>query len=327
MRPSGRQGCSSPAGDLLTTAALASLLTASVLMAALTGCGEQAGTGPYGGLFPEPGDVEHVTGAGEMTEYRDETLYDFLNGGAELYFDYDIVAVASREYRLPEDSGIEVSVYDMGRPRNAFGIYSIFRYAGADHAEIGNEAIVTPTTLDFWKGDYYCKLFAFGPSEATGDVMLALGRAVAQRISEAGSRPALLGLLPGEAMRRGSEKYFHRHLALNNIRYVDSENVLSLGSGTEGVTAEYRTGQSEYTGYIVRYPSSAEAETAFRDYSDFLGQEAEEVSRNGVKMFILEEGPIEAIALAGSHIVGVWDADTSDLDFIHSVEASLAGEE
>ncbi len=296
-----------------------------ILTIVLTGCGEQAGTGPSAGLFPDPAEVEHVTGAGEVTEYRDETLYDFLNGGAELYFDYDIVAVASREYLLPEDSGIELSIYDMGEPRNAFGIYSIFRYAGADREAIGNEAIKTPATLDFWKGKYYCKIFAFGSSDAAEAVMAALGSSVADRISEAGSQPELLGLLPGGARLAGSEKYFRRHLALNNIRYVASENVLGLGGATEGVTAEYQAGDTEYTGYIVRYPDSAEAEAAFTRYSDFLRARSEETSRNGIKMSILDAGATQAIALEGSHIVGVWDAEADGIGFIESVLASLAG--
>ena len=303
------------------------LLAAGVIVALLMGCSDEVGQRPYEGLFPDPDEVELVTGAGEVTEYREDTLYDFLNGGAELYFDFDIVAVASREYRLPQDSGIEVSLYDMGESRNAFGIYSIFRYAGADYAKIGNEAIVTPATLDFWKDRYYCKLFAFGPSEETAQVMRTLGREVANRISEAGSTPELLSLLPREAIKEGSEKYFRRHLALNNIRYVDSENVLGLSDLTEGVTAEYRTGKGEYAGYIIRYPGPAEAGEAFGNYSDFLGTKAEETSRNGIKVFILEGGETEALALAGSHIAGAWDTGTSGLDFIHSVEASLAGKE
>jgi hypothetical protein len=215
----------------------------------------------------------------------------------------------------------------MGEPRNAFGIYSIFRYEGADHVEIGNEAISTPATLDFWKGRYYCKLFAFGSSAVSGEVMIALGGSVADRISEAGSEPELLSLLPREGVIAGSQKYFRRHLALNNIRYIDSENVLGLSRDTEGVTAKYQVGKREYTGYIVKYPSAAPAGSAFRSYTGFRGMKAEGTSRNGVEVFILEGGDIEAIALEDGYIVGIWDADTSAIDFMHTVEASLAGGE
>ncbi len=323
-RVSLRRGNSSTSRALI--AIILSLLAAGLLMTALTGCGKKVGTAAYAGLFPEPGEMEHVTGAGQVTEFRDETLYDFLNGGAELYFDYDIVAVASREYQIAGASGIEISIYDMGEPRNAFGIYSIFRCAGADRADIGNEAMRTPATLDFWKGKYYCKMLAFGSSDVTEAVMAALGRSVAGRISEAGSEPELLGLLPGETRIAGSEKYFRRHLALNNIRYVDSGNVLGLGDGTEGVTAEYTVGESGYTGYIIRYPTSAEAHTAFQAYSDFLGAKGDEASRNGIKVYVLDNGSTEAFVLQGSRIVGVWDAATGDLGFIESVAAGPAGD-
>jgi hypothetical protein len=77
----------------------------------------------------------------------------------------------------------------------------------------------------------------------------------------------------------------------------------------------------------VRYPTAADAEAAVRDYTEFLGTRADGASRNGARLFILEDGDIEAVALTGEYIVGVWDADTSALDFIHAVEASMAGGE
>jgi hypothetical protein len=303
---------------------VAAVVALSILTGGLGGCGEKGSSGPYAGLFPDPAEIESVTGAGAVTEYRDRTLYDFLDGGAELYFDYDIVAVASREYLLPEESGIEISIYDMGNAGNAFGIYSIFRYSGAGRAEIGNEAVITPATLDFWKGKYYCKILAFGSPDEAESPMAEIGRAVADRITEAGSEPELLALLPVETRISGSEKYFRRHLALNNIRYIDSENVLNLGDGTEGVTAGYGTGESRYTGYIVSYPDSAEAAAAFERYSGFLRGKGKEVSRNGVNMFILASGDEEAVALHGRHVAGVWDAEADGMDFIEAVLACLA---
>ena len=305
------------------TAALTILF---LVVAGLSGCGEQGSTGPYAGLFPDPAELDNVNGAGEGTEYREQTLYDFLNGGAELYFDYDIVAAASREYRLPEEAGVEVSIYDMGHPESAFGIYSIFRYAGADRADIGNEAIMTPATLDFWKGKYYCKILVFGAPDEAEALMATLAKLVTDRIPEAGSPPGLLDLLPVKSRIGGSEKYFRRQLALNNIRYLDSENVLNLGEGTEGVTAEYVAGESRYTGYIVRYADSAEAAEAFKRYSGFLERKGEETSRSGINVFILDSGGAEAVVLQGRHIAGVWGAEADEMGFIEAVIASLAGE-
>jgi hypothetical protein len=301
---------------------------AFVLTIGLAGCGEREGAAPYAGLFPQPAAMEHVIGAGDVALYADETLYDFLNGGAELYFDYAIVAAASREYILPEDSGVEASIYDMGSPHNAFGIYSIFRYPGADLVSIGNEAIRTPATLDFWKGKYYCKLFAFGTSGAAAAAMDEIARHLADRIAAGGSEPELLGRLPQTLRIAGSEKYFRGHLGLNNIRYVDSENLFGLGDGTEGVTAGYREADGEYTGYIIAYPDRETARGAFERYTAFLSGKARESSQNGVRTFVLEGGEVEYIAREGRYIAGVWDAEPGEHPgFIESAFAALAGED
>jgi hypothetical protein len=311
----------------MSIGAMACLLAGGMLAALFAGCGRKTGTTAYAGLFPGPGEVEHAEGAGEITEFRDEGLYDFLDGGAELYFDYDIVAAAAREYELQDGSGVEVSIYDMGKPSNAFGIYSIFRYAGADRADIGNEAVVTPATIDFWKGRYYCKLFAFGSSDETEATLAALAGSVADRITGAGSEPVLLCLLPADGRTVGSEKYFRGCLALNNIRYLAQENPLALGNETEGVAAEYEAGTTKYTGFIIRYPGPAAAGGAFRAYSDFLGEGAQAASRNGMELFILEDGTTTAIALKDDYVVGVWDCGAADCGFIESVLTTLAGGE
>lgn len=292
---------------------------------ASAGCGERQDEGPFSEMFPGADAVEGVIRAGEVITYGKETLYDYLNGGAELYFDYDIVSIASREYELPKDSGIEVSIYDMSDAGNAFGIYSIFAYAGADRADIGNDAIRTPATLDFWKGRYYCKLMAYGGAEGTEEIMDALARYIADRIPEAGTRPDLVGRLPEEGRIPGSEKYFVGPLGLNNIRYVASENVLALGDGTEGAVAEYGYGDMRYMGYLIAYPGPGTARAAFETYTSHISRKAEEeTSRNGVYVYILEDGSAEAITLSGRHIAGAWDVPPGgQTGFIERALASL----
>ena len=103
--------------------------------------------------------------------------------------------------------------------------------------------------------------------------------------------------------------------------------VPNLGDGTEGVTAEYGVGESRYTGYIVSYSDSAQARGAFERYSDFLRGKAKETSRNGINMFILDSGGMDAAVLQGSHIVGVWGAEAGDIGFVETVLASLARED
>ena len=262
-------------------------LTALTLCA---GCGERAGMSEVARLLPEPDSVAGVTAIGEISEYEDSALYDFLNGGAELYFDYGVVSVTSAEYATVGDRAIEVSIHDMGGPAGAFGIYSNIRYAGGAFVAVGNEGMLTPSSLDFWKGRYYCRLLAFDTDAETQTAILDLGRALAGNISVAGSLPEIIRLLPEEHRVARSEKYFTKPLALNNIRYISSENVLILGDGTEGIAAAYEMDGMAFTVFVIEYPSEDHAIRALDSYRVHIGEEPDAVAGR-----------------RGRYIAGVWD--------------------
>lgn len=294
----------------------------------IAGCGGRESASTYGHLFPDAGQVPGVKAAGEIVEYKDKSLYDFLNGGAELYFDYGIVAVASSEYSTGADAGIEISLYDMDTPENAFGVYSHIRYAGADFADIGNEAVKTTSSLDFWEGKYYCRLISFDTAPTSQGVMLELGRALAGNIGEAGSLPQLVGLLPEEWRVARSEKYFRKHLALNNIHYVDSDNVLNLGELTEGVVAQYDMGGTTPSGFIIRYATDGDASAAYDSYRAHLTRKGEVRSEGELTEALLADGRVTMIALRENHLVGVWDASDADAGygFVMKALASVRGQ-
>ena len=284
-----------------------------IVLAVIVGCGAEKGE--YTHLFPVPGDIDGVRALGATAEYRDSTLYDFLNGGAELYFDYDIVAVAGGVYETDSGSEIEVSVYDMGTASGAFGIYSTVRYGGADFADIGNEAVKTASSLDFWKGRFYCRLLAFDETPESEHAMLALGKALAANITDAGKLPGIIDLLPPQSRVARSEKYFTKPLALNNIRYIDSDNVLHLGEDTEGVVAVYETGEIEVTGFIVSYPTAQAAAGAYESYVAHLGEQGTLDRREWSAQVDYESGLRSFVIVRENYILGVWDAENARTDY------------
>lgn len=271
------------------------------------GCGEKAGRIEATRVLPDPGTVEGVRAMGEISEYEQDALYDFLNGGAELYFDYGIVSVASAEYSTVHDKTIEVSIHDMGGPAGAFGIYSNMRYTGADFAAVGNEGMLTPASLDFWKGRYYCRLVAFDTDAETHSAMLGLGEALAGNIAVAGSAPEIIGRLPEDHRVARSEKYFTRPIALNNVRYISSENVLNLGGGTEGVAAAYEVDGTAFTVFVIEYASEDDAAGALDSYRSHMGEE-----------------PGAIAGRRGRYVAGVWDLGGGPaLDILQRVLAGL----
>jgi hypothetical protein len=291
---------------------LQSAVIAASLLAVL-GCGAEKGA--YTHLFPLPREVDGIGGLGDIAEYRDSTLYDFLDGGAELYFDYDIVAVADAEYETDSGATVEASVYDMGNAARAFGIYSTIRYDGADFVDVGNEGVKTESSLDFWKGRYYVRLLAYETPPGTEAVILALGRALAGNITESGDLPDIISLLPTESMVPRSEKYFLKALALNNIHYVAPGNVLLLDDETEGVVARYGRSGTETTGFIISYPDVARAAQAFESYVAYLRGEGTLRSRDWSAEVVFENGTRCLFAARQTYVFGVWDVRDASKDY------------
>jgi len=268
------------------------LILIPALCVSLAGCGEKGGGSELADLLPEPGSVAGVGDMNEVIEYEGTTLYDFLNGGAELYFDYGIVSIASAEYSTAAGKGIEASVYDMRSPAGAFGIYSNIRYVGAEFVSVGNEGMLSVSSLDFWKDKYYCRLVTFDMEPETQAVMLELGEALAANIKGGGSPPAVVALLPEDNMVARSEKYFTRPIALNNIRYMGSENVFDLGDGTQGAAAEYLKDGTTFTIMVIEYGTEGEARNGFASFHSNLGDE-----------------PGARVEQRGRFIAGIWDLE------------------
>ncbi|MFC1719246.1 DUF6599 family protein [Candidatus Poribacteria bacterium] len=253
--------------------------------------------------------------------YDEKSIFDYINGAAELYFAYDFRAVAAAEYQDGETSVI-IDVYDMTTPAGAFGIYSLNRYPEANYVDIGNEGILTDTNLDFWKGQYFCKVYSFDMSEKYQRDVVNFGGRLASNIEEAGAEPSVIGILPKDGLMPKTVKSFSRKLGLDNIHYVSKENILNLSSETEGVVAEYQIDSAGFQFFVIEYPSLDAASSAFEAYSSHLEKEAELLSTDGARRgsykTFLTGDKFTFVGLKDENLWGLWDVGKPE-----SVESTL----
>ena len=157
--------------------------------------------------------------------------------------------------------------------------------------------------------------------------MVALGNALANNIKEAGTLPKLLALLPDASKIPRSEKYFRKQLALNNIHYVDNQNVLQLSEQTEGVVATYQFGETKVDGFVIKYPSSEDADAAYDSYLTYLSQKGkvEKLETENSAKVVLQNGKLTFIACRDNYLIGVWDAqDEKGYGFVEKTLAEIA---
>ncbi|MDH4220425.1 MAG: hypothetical protein OEW23_16840, partial [Candidatus Aminicenantes bacterium] len=93
----------------------------------------------------------------QVGQFTADNLYERINGRAELYLAYDVVSLTTATFEDKTDIGrfIELSVFDMGNPTNAFGIFSVERFQGDPPLDLGRMSYHSGSNAYIWKGKYY----------------------------------------------------------------------------------------------------------------------------------------------------------------------------
>jgi len=223
-----------------------------------------------------PKQVLDWQASGEDAVYDRKTLYDYMDGGAEVYLAYDFREVFVRKYADAEENELNLDIYDMGSPAEAFGIFSTDREDPP--AGIGQGSEYGPGLLRFWRGRYFVSITVSGDEDKAEAAVLELGRKVAPLLGPDGTPPDLLNVLPAEGLIKEKTSYFHDSVHLNNRYFVSPENVLGLDAKTECVFAEYdlKDGGSGKV-LFVRYTDAAKAAAAAASFRKALlpGADAE----------------------------------------------------
>lgn len=209
--------------------------------------------------------------------YDREALYQYIDGGAELYLTYNFQRVVARRYVKQQAPEIVLEIYDMNHPCDAYGIFSAERQD--EEVGIGQDSEYGGGLLRFWKDRYFISILAVGDETVAKPTIFELGRQVAAAIPAPGERPDLLQLIPQENLLQNRIRFFHDHAILNRQYFLASENILNLDRQTDCVFAPYQVGSARSYLVIIRYAEKSQAETA---YLSFLANYMPEALGTGV---------------------------------------------
>ena len=247
------------------------------------------------------------------TIYTPENLFEYINGGAELYISYDFKHALAQKYLKegnPEIS-ITLDIFDMGSPANAFGVFSHSR-EDVDHVISEDvESEYASGLLTFWKGRYYVSILAYPETAEKKKTLLALGRHIAQSIDEKSPIPPLVSQLPQVNLVKDSIRYFRHYIWLNSHYFISDQNILHMDKETEAVLAKYKgkgkAGDYFYFVLLVAYPDKAKAAVALKSFLKSYLPDA----RDGVKQ--LEDGRWTGCKQKENLIIAVLNAPTAEI--------------
>lgn len=244
----------------------------------------------------------------ESAIYTPENLYDYINGGAEVYRAHGFVKLYAYRYENPGQPEILADVFEMADAADAYGVYHHDWRDGAS-AGIGAESELSDNTLSFRKNRYFVSLMAFDETEEAMKAVKAIAQAIADGIGEDDSLPELFALLPEGMNPVEPPKYFHHEHCLNSHYYLFDRNVLNLDGDNDCALAKYRNPGDigNIVLLIVSYPSGDLSLEAFGEL-----QESYFADADAEGMVEIEDSKWAGSRVLGRYLVAVFDAVTID---------------
>jgi len=138
--------------------------------------------------------------------FTKETLFEHIDGQADLFLQYGFETSVFAIYRNVNSSEdkIDVDIYDMGNPLQAFGVFSRFRQEEST-VGIGLDSYLGDRYALFYKGKYFVVLQA---QDSNASTLKRLAQEIESRISDSSAPPKEIAYFPKSGLKPGSIEYF-----------------------------------------------------------------------------------------------------------------------
>lgn len=232
----------------------------------------------------------------KVRKFTAESLYELINGGAELYLAYDMVRMIYVNFVSKANSRlfIKLFIYDMSTPTNAFGIFSIERFQGAPSLNLGRDSYNVDAHYFIWKGQYYIRVIASDSTKELKQIGMNIVRKVTSFLADSGDPVWGLTGLPQSDLVPDSVKYFQ----------VDA---MGLDFMRNIYTAKYLKGSTQITAFLSRQDSSESAQdtvTRYLEHTQKYGEGIEHLTQNGVDFILCNMGGNFDIIFQKGRLVG-----------------------
>jgi hypothetical protein len=196
---------------------------------------------------------------GSPKRYDSDTLFDFMNGAADLYFTYGFESLTVGQYVNDEAQALQIEVYGTASEADAYGLFTYNSYGEPIDLGVDGE-LDSGYRLAFWQSRHYVQIVA--RETVDDDILRAFGRAVASALPGGGQRPSLVDALPQEGLDSSSVRFFREKMALDNLLWLGSDDVLGLGPDVEGLVAHYARDGQDVDLLLVTFPDAQRAAQA-----------------------------------------------------------------
>jgi hypothetical protein len=252
-------------------------------------------------LIPE---VSGFTPLAPIESYGPENLSDKIDGKAELYLPAGFKEMSCRSFELGAagKAHVDVYLYDMGSPPNAYAVFSGQRRPGSPSIPLTANAYATANALFFTQGRFYVEIVADRASEALHRSLEAYATALLAKLPSQGETKNAAALFPKEG------------LALDTVRLCATDTFCLEGLNNV-LTGEYSLKSGKATGFIAPRDTPEQAQADAKRYLEFLAangyQKVQTPAAPADLQVLVLDNSFEIVFVQGKTMAGVHDATST----------------
>jgi hypothetical protein len=206
--------------------------------------------------------VEGMAQTGSPDTYYPESLFEYIDGAAEIYLSYDFKKLIVAEYANDDSSdSVVVEIYDMGNQKNSFGIYSAERYPESEFMDLGTQGYMEEGSLNFLVGRYYVKLLCYDCGEMSDQWLRTFSEKIVDRVGNEEGFPSYVRTFPKEGSIPNTEKFILR-------------NVMGYKFLHDGYFVSYKMKDMAFDCFLIEGKNEEEASAMLKKYLDAKGADS-----------------------------------------------------
>jgi hypothetical protein len=258
-------------------------------------------------LFP---DIAGWQKKGSAELYSSENLYQYIDGAAENFLNYDFKQLAVQNYINDQGQALSAEIYFHGTPENAFGIYSSEKPTVGKYFALGSQGYAEAGILNFLCSAYYVKLSGFELGQEGQDVLATLGRAMVSKINTKAALPKILQAFPGAGKIPNSERFI-----LNNFLGHDFLHAAYV--------ADYQVKGQNFQLFIINAGNEKEARAMLEKYAALeKGNPMRKIQPGALTINDPYNGPIR-LFWRGAFIWGSSGQNDSSVEYLSTLGDNL----
>ena len=248
--------------------------------------------------------------------YTPDNLYEYINGAADVYLNYDFQKLATTTFENSQRNSFTVDIYRHNNPKNGFGIYTQEKPQKGPFLPIGAQGYYEKGVLNFLKGCYYVKLSGFDLGDRDKTILTNAAQQVAKNLEGETTFPKAVAGLPREGKTEHSERYIAKNFMGHSFLH-------------SAFVADYQEKDAKFQVFIIETDEKKGAQKIVENYLNFLKGKNITVDNPGENFYRFQDPYYRSSGMMnmkrkGKYLWGLFSKTPEKTEFyINKIEENL----